>query len=74
MHILKAIDLNDQYAKAYLGLGSVYMKRSAELLDTAKASKQAVDPQALQLAEQAISDLSKGAGIEGRPRTIWKSC
>ena len=56
---LKSIDFNDQYAKAYLGLGSVYIKQSAELLDTAKASSQAVDPQSLQLAEQGIAEYEK---------------
>jgi len=56
---LKSIALDDQYAKAYLGLGSVYMKRSAELLDTAMTSKQAVDPQSLQFAEQGIETYKK---------------
>ena len=56
---LKSIDFNDQYAKAYLGLGSVYIKKSAELLDTATASGQPVDPRAIQLAEQAIAEYEK---------------
>ncbi|MDO9301378.1 MAG: hypothetical protein Q7T89_08340, partial [Anaerolineales bacterium] len=56
---LKSIAFNDQYAKAYLGLGSVYMKRSAELLDAAMASKQAVAPQSLQWAEQGIEVYEK---------------
>jgi tetratricopeptide (TPR) repeat protein len=69
----KAIGFNDQYAKAYLGLGSVYMKRSAELLDKAMASSQAVDPQAIQLAEQTIStyqkvlELKEDPGLFGNP-------
>jgi tetratricopeptide (TPR) repeat protein len=56
---LKSIALNDQYAKAYLGLGSVYLKRSAELLNATIASKQTFDPQALQFAEQAIEAFQK---------------
>jgi tetratricopeptide (TPR) repeat protein len=69
----KAVDLNDQFPKAYLGLGSVYMKRSAELLDTAVTSGGAVDPQALQLAEQTISayqkvlELKDDPGLYGNP-------
>ncbi|MBC7877570.1 MAG: tetratricopeptide repeat protein [Anaerolineales bacterium] len=50
---LKSIALNDQYAKAYLGLGSVYMKRSAELLD------ETVDSQSLLFAEQGIEAYEK---------------
>jgi tetratricopeptide (TPR) repeat protein len=70
---LKAIGFNDQYAKAYLGLGSVYIKRSSELLDTAKASNQVVGPQSLQLTEQAIQayqkvlDLKPGSEQFGTP-------
>jgi tetratricopeptide (TPR) repeat protein len=64
---LKSIDLNDQYAKAYLGLGSVYIKQSAELLKVAKASSQAVDPRSLQLAEQGIAAYEKVLGLKPGP-------
>ena len=60
---LKSISMNDGYAKAYLGLGSVYVKRSAELLDTATASKGTVDPRSLQFAEQAIEAYEKVSEI-----------
>jgi len=56
---LKAINFNDQYAKAYLGLGSVYIKRSSELLDVAKAAGHAIDPRSLQFVEQAIQTYQK---------------
>lgn len=64
---LKAIDINDQFPKAYLGLGSVYMKRSAELLDTAIASSQAVDPLAIQLANQTIEAYQKVVELKDDP-------
>jgi tetratricopeptide (TPR) repeat protein len=67
---LKAIEFNDQYAKAYLGLGSVYIKRSAELLDTAKASNLTIDPQSLQLAEQAILSYQKALELKPGPEQI----
>jgi tetratricopeptide (TPR) repeat protein len=61
---LKSMALNDQYAKAYLGLGSVYMKRSAELLDTAIDSRQEVDPRSLQMADQGIETYEKVLGLK----------
>jgi tetratricopeptide (TPR) repeat protein len=70
---LKSIEINDQFPRAYLGLGSVYMKRSAELLDTAVASSQPVDPLAMQLAEQTIEayqkvlELKDDPGLFGNP-------
>jgi hypothetical protein len=64
---LKAISFNDQYAKAYLGLGSVYIKRSSELLDTAKASGQAIDPRSLQFVEQAIQAYQKVLELKPSP-------
>jgi tetratricopeptide (TPR) repeat protein len=66
---LKSISFNDQYAKAYLGLGSVYIKQSADLLTKAIAVGQPIDPQALQLADQGIEtyqkvlDLKPGPGL-----------
>jgi tetratricopeptide (TPR) repeat protein len=64
---LKAIDLNDQYARAYLGLGSVYIKKSSKLLDTAKTSSQPIDPQSLQLTEQAIQAYQKVLALKPSP-------
>src|SRR5215211_4622427 len=51
---LESVQINNQYAKAQLGLGSVYIKRSSELLNTAMASGGTVDPRAIQLADQGI--------------------
>ncbi len=51
---LKSIALNDGYAKAYLGLGSVHIKRSAELLDAAIQANRTIDPQALEFADKGI--------------------
>jgi tetratricopeptide (TPR) repeat protein len=61
---LKSIELNDQFAKAYLGLGSVYMKRSAEFLDMAIDSGQEVNPQSLQMAEQGIETYEQVLGLK----------
>jgi tetratricopeptide (TPR) repeat protein len=57
--LLQAIAINDQYARAYIGLGALYMKRSTYLVDAALTSDQAVDPQAEQLVEQAIETYQK---------------
>jgi tetratricopeptide (TPR) repeat protein len=64
---LKSIGLNDQYAKAYLGLGSVYMKRSAELLDEAVNSNNTIDPRSLQFAEQGIDAYEKVLELTPEP-------
>lgn len=64
---LKSISLNDQYAKAYLGLGSVYMKRSAELLDEAMDSSQPVDEQSLQFAEKGIEAYERVLDLQPNP-------
>jgi tetratricopeptide (TPR) repeat protein len=55
----RAITINDQYARAYIGLGALYMNRSSYLLDQALASGQPVDPQAIQLVGQAITAYQK---------------
>lgn len=64
---LKAVDFNDQYARAYLGLGGVYLKRSADLLDAAIAAGPEVDPQSIQLAEQAIVAYQKILDLKKDP-------
>ncbi|HET9914253.1 MAG TPA: hypothetical protein VFQ13_20335, partial [Anaerolineales bacterium] len=55
----QAIAIDDQYARAYIALGALYMKRSSSLADAARASGQPVDPQAIQLVGQAIAAYQK---------------
>jgi tetratricopeptide (TPR) repeat protein len=50
----KSIALDDQYARAYIGLGGVYIDRAGELLDEALISGQPPDQQAITSIEQAI--------------------
>jgi hypothetical protein len=69
---LKSIALHDQYAKAYLGLGSVYIKQSAEFLDAAMAAGQPVGPQAVELAEQAIETYEKVSGLKTDPAGLGR--
>jgi tetratricopeptide (TPR) repeat protein len=52
--LLKAASLNDQYARTYIGLGTLYFKRAVHLLETATASQEMVDPQANQWVQQSI--------------------
>lgn len=52
--LLQASSLNDQYARTYIGLGTVYFKRAVYLLETATASQETVDPQANQWVQQSI--------------------
>ena len=63
----QAIATNDQYARAYIALGAVYMKRSAYLVDAALVSGQAVDPQAIQLVGQAIETYQKVLELKPDP-------
>ena len=65
--LLQAIAFNDQYARAYIGLGALYRKRSADLLDAAINSGQAVDPQAIQWVEQAIESYQKVLELKPDP-------
>lgn len=67
---LKSISLNDQYAKAYLGLGSVYLKRSAELLDEAMDSGQEVDVQSLEFAEKGIDAYERVLDLQPNPNQL----
>ncbi len=60
----ESIKFNQENPKAYLGLGSVYIKQSAALLDTALGSNMMVDPQSLQLAEQAIVVYKKALAVK----------
>lgn len=64
---LQAIAINDQYARAYIGLGNVYRKRAGNLVDPALTSDQSVDPQAIQWIEQAIEAYQKVLELEPDP-------
>jgi tetratricopeptide (TPR) repeat protein len=55
----KAITLDEGYARAYIGLGSVYKDRAADAIDNAIQSEQPVDPIGGQLTEQAIQTYQK---------------
>ena len=55
----KAITLDNQYARAYIGLGSVYGDRAADLIDNALQSGRPVDARTNQLTEQAIQAYQK---------------
>ncbi len=56
---LKAITINDQYARAYISLGALNMKRATSLVDQVLELRQAPDPQAMQWVEQAIGSYQK---------------
>jgi tetratricopeptide (TPR) repeat protein len=68
-----SIALNEGYARAYIGLGSVYSKRATFLQDTAMSMEQPVDPQAAQFAQKSIDayqtvlDLDPDSGEYGNP-------
>ena len=50
----QAITIDPEYARAYIALGALYMKRATPLVDAAINSNQTPDPQASQWVEQAI--------------------
>jgi tetratricopeptide (TPR) repeat protein len=50
----QAIAIDPEYARAYIALGALYMKRANKFVEDAKQSGQAPDPQAMQWVEQAI--------------------
>jgi tetratricopeptide (TPR) repeat protein len=68
-----AIDLDPRQARAYIGLGGVYFKRGASLLDAALATGQTPDPQAAQWAGKALAayqqslDLNPDSAEYGNP-------
>lgn len=55
----QAVAFDDQYARAYIGLGSLYMKRSASLMNAALDANQPIDAQTAQQVEQAIQTYQK---------------
>ena len=55
----QAIELDDSYARAYIGLGALYRKRANSLVDPAIESKHVPDPQAMQWVEKAIESYQK---------------
>jgi tetratricopeptide (TPR) repeat protein len=69
----KSIILNGSYVRSYIGLGSVYSRRAASLIDTAIAMKQQADPQAEQWVQnsidayQTVLDLNPDSGEYGNP-------
>jgi len=62
----KAISLNDQYARAYIGLGGVYLKRSGFLADQALQGGQ-LDPQAERWMELSIENYQKVIALNPDP-------
>jgi tetratricopeptide (TPR) repeat protein len=50
----KAINLNSQYARAYIGLGGVYFKHAASLSKEAVTAQQPVSPDAPQWVDKSI--------------------
>jgi len=63
----KAIALDNQYARGYIGLGSVYTDSAAELLDEAIVSGQPLDSQTIQFIEQAIQNYQKVLDLDPDP-------
>ncbi|CAG0975488.1 hypothetical protein ANAEL_01422 [Anaerolineales bacterium] len=49
-----AAEINPQYARAYIGLGGVYLKQSAHLVDKSQSANSEMDPQATQLLDKSI--------------------
>lgn len=68
-----AIGLDPRHARAYIGLGGVYFKRGASLLDAALATGQPPNPQAAQWAAKALAayqqalDLNPDSAEYGNP-------
>jgi tetratricopeptide (TPR) repeat protein len=63
----QAIDIDPNYARAYIALGALYMKRATNLADSAIQSKQTPDPQAIQWVEQAIQSYQKVLELKPDP-------
>jgi tetratricopeptide (TPR) repeat protein len=55
----QVIAIDDRYARAYIGLGALYMNRALSFVDPVLEPRQAPDPQAMQWVEQAIEAYQK---------------
>ncbi len=72
----KSISLNDRYARAYIGLGSVYSRRAQNMVEDAILGNQQLDPQTAQLVQNSMDayqtalDLSPDPGELGNPRDV----
>jgi len=62
-----SIALDGQFARAYIGLGSVYTDRTAELITVALESDQTVDPQAGDWADLAVQTYQKALDLNPDP-------
>lgn len=56
---LESLQINDQYAKSQLLLGSVFIKRSSELLEAAMSAGGSLDAQVSQFADEGINSYLK---------------
>ncbi len=64
----QAITIDPEYARAYIALGALHMKRANKLVEDAKQSGQAPDPQAMQWVEQAIETYQKVLDLKPDPK------
>jgi tetratricopeptide (TPR) repeat protein len=63
----QAIDIDPKYARAYIALGALYMKRATNLLDPALPLRQEPDPETSQWVEQAIQSYEKVVELKPDP-------
>ncbi len=63
-----AIGINDTYARAYIALGALYMKRGTSLVNAALQADQPPDPQAAQWVEQAIETYQEVLQLKPDPQ------
>ncbi len=59
-----ATEINPQYARAYIGLGGVYLKQSAYLVDKAQSANSEMDPQASQLLDKSIQAYQQAVDLK----------
>ncbi|HEX5809378.1 MAG TPA: tetratricopeptide repeat protein [Anaerolineales bacterium] len=65
--LLQSIELNDGYARAYIALGALYMKRAEVLVEAALVAETPADPQAVQWVEQAMASYQKVLALQPDP-------